>query len=55
VFLRKVEFVRDYAIEAGVSIPARAQYSVDTRLVGKTNLSVAFSSVLLPVPAGDSQ
>ena len=54
VFLRKVEFVRDYAIEGGVSIPARAQYSVDTRLVGKTNLSVAFSSVSLPIPGGDS-
>ena len=55
VFLRKVEFVRDYAIESGMAIPARAQYSVDTRLVGKTHLSVAFSSVSLPVPAGDSQ
>jgi hypothetical protein len=55
VFLRKVEFVRDYAIESGVAIPARAQYSVDTRLVGKTNLSVAFTFVSLPVPGGDSQ
>jgi hypothetical protein len=55
VFLRKVEFVTDYAIEGGVAIPARSQYSVDTRLVGKTTLSVAFSSVSLPVPAGDSQ
>ena len=54
-FLKKVEFVRDYAIEGGVAIPARAQYSVDTRLVGKTNLSVDFSSVSLPLPAGDSE
>ena len=55
VFLKKVEFVRDYSIEDGVAIPARAQYSVDTRLVGKTNLSVDFSSVSLPIPAGDSE
>jgi hypothetical protein len=55
VFLKKVEFVRDYSIEDGISIPARAQYSVDTRLVGKTNLSVDFSSVSLPIPAGDSE
>jgi hypothetical protein len=55
IFLRKVEFVRDYAIEGGISIPARAQYSVDTRLVGKTNLSVDFSSVSLAIPGGDSQ
>jgi hypothetical protein len=54
VFLRKVEFVRDYSIQGGVAIPAHAQYSVDTRLVGKTNLSVAFSSVSLPIPGGDS-
>jgi hypothetical protein len=55
IFLKKVEFVRDYAIEGGIAIPARAQYSVDTRLVGKTNLSVDFSSVSLPIPAGDSE
>ncbi len=55
VFLKKVEFVRDYAIEGGVAIPARAQYSVDTRLVGKTNLSVDFTSVSLLIPAGDSE
>ena len=55
VFLRKIEFVTDYLIEGGVSIPARSQYSVDTRLVGRTNLSVAFSSVSLPVPGGESQ
>ena len=55
IFLKKVEFVRDYSIEGGIAIPARAQYSVDTRLVGKTNLSVDFSSVSLPIPAGDSE
>jgi len=54
-FLKKVEFVRDYSIEDGIAIPARAQYSVDTRLVGKTNLSVDFSSVSLPIPSGDSE
>jgi hypothetical protein len=55
VFLRKIEFVTDYSIERGVAIPAHAQYSVDTRLVGRTNLSVDFTSVLLPIPAGDSE
>jgi hypothetical protein len=54
-FLKRVEFVRDYSIEGGVSIPARAEYSVDTRLVGKTNLSVDFSSVSLSTPAGDGE
>jgi hypothetical protein len=55
IFLKRVEFVRDYAIEGGIAIPARAQYSVDTRLVGKTNLSVDFSSVSLFTPAGDGE
>ncbi len=55
VFLRKIEFVTDYSIEGGVAIPARSQYSVDTRLVGRTNLSVAFSSISLSVPGGESQ
>jgi len=55
IFLKRVEFVRDYSIEGGVAIPARAQYSVDRRLVGKTNLSIDFSSVSLPIPSGDSE
>jgi hypothetical protein len=55
VFLKKVEFVRNYTIEGGISIPARAQYSVDTRLVGRTNLSVDFSCVSFPIPDGDSE
>jgi hypothetical protein len=53
VFLRKIEFVRDYGIEGGVAIPTHTQYTVDTRLVGKANLSIAFSSVSFPIPAGD--
>jgi hypothetical protein len=55
LFLRKVEFVRDYRIEQGVAIPTRIQSSVDTRLVGKANLSVAFGAVSLSIPAGDSE
>lgn len=53
VFLRKIQFVRDYGIEGGVAIPTHTQYTVDTRLVGKANLSIAFSSVSFPIPAGD--
>jgi len=52
IFLRKVEFVRDYRIQDGVAVPTRIQTSIDTRIVGVANLSVAFSSVAL---AGDSE
>lgn len=53
IFLRRIEFVRDYGIEGGVAIPTHTQYTVDTRLVGKANLSIAFTSVSFPIPAGD--
>ena len=60
IFLRKIEFVRDYRIQDGVAIPSRIQTSVETRIVGKANLSVAFSSVSLvegtqTAPTGDSE
>jgi len=47
IFIKKVEFVRDYRIQDGVAIPLRVETSVDTRLVGKAKLSVAYSSVSL--------
>jgi hypothetical protein len=50
IFVRKIEFVRDFGVEGGVSIPTRTQYSVDTRLVGRANLSIAFT----PIRTGDS-
>jgi hypothetical protein len=53
VFVRKIEFVRNFRIEDGVSIPTHTESSVDTRLVGKANLSIAFSSVSLSVPESE--
>lgn len=53
MFVRKIEFVKDFRIESGVAIPARIVSSVDTALVGRANLNVAYSSVLLA--GGDSQ
>ena len=38
--------MRDYQIQDGVAVPSRIKTSVETRLVGKANLSVAFSSSL---------
>jgi hypothetical protein len=60
IFLRKVEFVRDYRIQNGVAIPTRIQSWMDTRLVGIAKLAVQFSSVSLAGgaeagPAGDSE
>ncbi len=40
VFLKKVYFVRDYYIYDGVSVPRRLISDVDTRLVGKAQLTI---------------
>ena len=47
IFVRKVEFVHNYSIRDGVAIPTDSQWSLDTRLVGRANISVAYSSVSL--------
>ena len=47
IFIKKIEFVRDYQIVDGVAVPRRIESLVHTRIVGKAKLSVAFSSVSL--------
>jgi hypothetical protein len=42
VFVKRVEFVREYEIKDGIAVPRSVQSSVDTRLVGKARLSIAF-------------
>lgn len=45
VFLKKVEFVRDYEIRDGVSVPKHIQSVVDTRLVGPAEININFTNV----------
>lgn len=44
VFLKSVRFARDYTIQQGIAVPARIQSTVDTRLVGKAELTINFSN-----------
>lgn len=44
IFLKKIEFVRDYEMRNGVSVPTHIQSTVDTRLVGRAELSINFSN-----------
>jgi hypothetical protein len=44
VFLKKVEFVRDYEIRDGVAFPTHIESSVDTRFWGKAQMSITFSN-----------
>jgi hypothetical protein len=45
VFLKKVEFQRDFEIKDGVAVPKRIVSHVDTRIVGLAELTIDFSDV----------
>jgi len=44
IFLKRIQFVRTYDIRDGVSVPRQVQSVVDTRLVGKAELTINFSN-----------
>jgi hypothetical protein len=44
IFLKKVAFVRRYEIRDGISVPREVQSVVDTRLVGKAELTIEYSN-----------
>jgi hypothetical protein len=48
VFLKRVAFVRKYAIRDGISVPLHTQSVVDTRLVGKAELNIDFTNFSVP-------
>lgn len=45
IFFKKVDFERDYAIRGGVSVPARMSSTINTRIIGKVELNVNYSSL----------
>jgi hypothetical protein len=47
IFLRRIEFVREYEIRDGVAIPHQIESTVETRLVGKAELTVRFHNISL--------
>jgi hypothetical protein len=42
VFVKKVEFVRDYEIRDGVAVPVSLKSFADTRIVGRTELNIDY-------------
>ena len=44
VFVKHIKFVRDYQIQDGIAIPNHITSTVDTRLVGRAELNIQFSS-----------
>ncbi len=62
VFLKKVEFVRDYQIKDGIAIPSHIESTISTRFWGPAQMSINFSNFSRPeeqqitaVPVRDSQ
>ena len=45
IFLKKMEFVRSYDIQNGVSVPQRLESRADTRLFGVVTLKINFGKV----------
>ena len=50
IFLKRVAFVRRYEIRDGISVPLQVQSVVDTRLVGKAELTIDFSNYSVDAP-----
>jgi hypothetical protein len=44
-FVKKIEFVREYEIQDGISVPRQVRSVVDTRLVGPAELTINFRNV----------
>jgi len=45
IFFKKVDFERAFAIQNGVSVPAHMTSTIDTRVVGKVELDINYTSV----------
>lgn len=60
-FVRRIDFVREYDIGNGLAIPRQIESTVETRLVGKAELTIRFHDVAwagspsLSVAAGSGQ
>jgi hypothetical protein len=44
IFLKKVEFTRDYEIRDGLAVPSRIHSTIHTRIVGKAELDIQFAN-----------
>lgn len=45
VFLKRVEFTRDYVVQDGIAVPRQIESTIQTRLVGRANLQIRFGEV----------
>jgi hypothetical protein len=52
IFLKKVAFIRRYEIRDGISVPREVQSVVETRLVGKAELTIEFTNFSIDTMQG---
>ena len=52
IFLKRVQFVRKYEIRDGISVPRQVQSVVDTRLVGKAQLTIDYTNFSIEAKPG---
>jgi hypothetical protein len=55
IFLKKIEFVRDYELRDGVAFPTHIESTVDTRMVGRAELSINYSNFSKQESAEDDE
>jgi hypothetical protein len=55
VFLKKIEFVRNYELRDGVAFPTHIESTVDTRLVGRAELTINYSNFSKQESAEDDE
>ncbi len=53
VFLKKIEFVREYEIKDGVAFPSHIESRVDTRFWGPAEMDISFKNISRPVDEVD--
>ena len=44
VFLKNVEFIREYELKDGISYPTRIESTIETRIVGKAEITIHYSN-----------
>jgi hypothetical protein len=45
IFLKKIEFVRDYQMKDGVAVPIHVESSANVRVLGRAELSIDYSNI----------
>ena len=50
IFIKRVDFVREYEIVDGVAVPSRLSSNLDTRIAGKAQLTIEYKGLTLSEP-----